>query len=691
MKTSTRLSLLGAILGITVCLGSGGVFAQDDASVELKGIEVTPADAKPGDTVTATLTVEPTQGWHVYGSMQNPAEGQPITLILDDAAGLIIAGGAKVPPGKPHDFFGMETYWVEGTFDIVQQLEVPEDAEPGERSVTGAVSYMICNDSVCLPPAQFPVSFAVNVVAAAAGDSGGDGDDGGTSGEVDDDLKVRVTSTPAAAGRGGEVIELTAGITVVDGWHVYGELQNPENGPPIELEVGDASLGFNAEGSTRRPPGEKHEAAGIVTHWVLGSFEIGRSVRIPTGTNPGTYKVSGEVSYISCENKEIDGTCVIEAVPVSYTVTVEPGEARPERSGAVASGNGGGLGDEPVTEQPLWGFILLAIGGGLFALVMPCTYPMIPITMSFFTKQAAERGGNVLPLSLAYGFGIVAIFVAIALIFGTVIITFAVHPITNLIIGIIFVVFALSLFGVFILQPPAFLMNAAGRASNVGGYLGVFLMGTALVVTSFTCTAPFVGLVLSAGATGEGASTARVALGMGVFGLTMAIPFVFLSLVPGKLQQMPRSGEWMNTIKVFLGFVELAAAWKFFSNAELVWQLKILPRELFLLMWAGTFGLAGAFLLGWINLKNESKDGIGPLRMTMGVCTMLFALYCMFGAAGNRLDRIMIAIAPPYTAMADGGETAEKPKLYVENDYGKALEKARREGKQLLVNFTGYT
>src|SRR5262249_32922221 len=139
-------------------------------------------------------------------------------------------------------------------------------------------------------------------------------------------------------------------------------------------------------------------------------------------------------------------------------------------------------------------------------------------------------------------------------------------------------------------------MNVAGTASMKGGYVGVFLMGATLVVTSFTCTAPFVGSLLSVGATGG--STARVALGMAVFGLAMAGPFVLLSLVPGRLKAIPRSGEWMNTLKTFFGFVELAAALKFISNADRVWEWNVFSREVFLLLWGVTFVAAGLYLLG---------------------------------------------------------------------------------------------
>ena len=163
--------------------------------------------------------------------------------------------------------------------------------------------------------------------------------------------------------------------------------------------------------------------------------------------------------------------------------------------------------------------------------------------------------------------------------------------VTNLVIGALFFYFAFVLFGFITLQPPRFLLDVAGKASSTGGYLGVFLMGATLVVTSFTCTAPVVGSLLALGA--QGGDYGRLVLGMAVFGLTMAVPFVFLSLVPGKLQAMPRSGEWMNTLKVFLGFVEVAAALKFISNADMAWRWEWLSRELFLYTWAGVLLMAG--------------------------------------------------------------------------------------------------
>lgn len=353
---------------------------------------------------------------------------------------------------------------------------------------------------------------------------------------------------------------------------------------------------------------------------------------------------------------------------------------------ATQNGNEGESGGSAPEDDGLLAYLLSAIGWGLFTLLMPCTYPMIPITISFFTKQATDKKGSALPLALAYGFGIVAVFIVIGVAFGSVIIPFATHPITNVILGGMFLYFAFVLFGVINLQPPRFLLEAAGKASSMGGYLGVFLMGTTLVVTSFTCTAPFVGTLLAQGA--SGGEVWRIALGMGVFGLTMALPFVALSLVPGKMQSIPRSGEWMNTLKVFLGFVELAAALKFISNVDLVWNWNLISREVFLGAWIVIFVIAAVFLFGLLPGKRAKP---GAIRVVVGILVLSLTGYLGWGMKGGQLDGITTSFVPPYSGGLLLPHLSEKEKTYVADDYDGALEKALASNKMLLVNFTGHT
>jgi thiol:disulfide interchange protein len=202
---------------------------------------------------------------------------------------------------------------------------------------------------------------------------------------------------------------------------------------------------------------------------------------------------------------------------------------------------------------------------------------------------------------------------------------------------------------------------------------------------------------LSAGA--SSGDLGRVALGMAVFGLTMAIPFVFLSLVPDRVKAMPKSGEWMHTLKVTLGFVEVAAALKFLSNVDLVWNWGWLSRELFLFLWMGIFVVAALYLLGLVHLEGESRREISPGRMIAALSFFLFSIYCGYGALGNSLDSVMSALIPPYSnrepgaiSQAEGGAAATaRGHVIVKDDYAAAIAQAKREKKLVLVNFTGFT
>ena len=496
------------------------------------------------------------------------------------------------------------------------------------------------------------------------------------------------------ARREGALVQAAILIDINEGWHLYHtDLGDPEAmGKALSIEMSGAGIEWG-EPRLPQPTREDDEVFGTWAWIHHGTILVRVDGKLSGGGD--AQDVSATLDGLTCEDagglclpfkEELDsaGEGEDEWFVTSNAAPLD-GSARSEHAPRDAA-------PQQAMEVSLGAFLLMAVGWALFTLLMPCTYPMIPITISFFTKQAADRGGRVLPLSLAYGAGIVAIFVAIGIVVGPVIIRFATHPVTNLIIGGLFVVFALSLFGLFDLKPPRFLMSAAGSANARGGYIGVFLMGMTLVVTSFTCTAPFVGSLLSVGAVGGGLG--RLALGMGVFGLTMALPFVALSLVPGKLQSMPRSGEWMHLLKVTLGFVELAAALKFISNADLVWGWGLLSREAFLVLWLGILVMAALFLAGIIRLRGESDEGVSPGRLVASLGFLLFGLYCGYGALGHSLDPIMTAIVPNYSnrlGAGDQGHGTAASHTIIKDDYAGALEQARERGQPLLVNFTGFT
>lgn len=508
------------------------------------------------------------------------------------------------------------------------------------------------------------------------------------------------------AKRVGDEVRVAIEVSIGDGLHIYhekGNLGSPD-APAYATEVTLLGEGFVFE-PVRFPEPHRVEQPELGT-W---TWEHSGVVHFyAKGTGPQdlaalSASVHGQVcDALVCELFDLEleyeeppkGRDVFEG----WDKAMAAKSTTPSPADPGSDGSDGAIAPAPAPrepDQPLGAFLLAAVLGGLFALAMPCTYPMIPITISFFTKQAQTRHSSSFGLSLVYGLGIVAIFVVIGVAASAVIIPFATHPATNLLIGAVFVVFAASLFGAFTLEPPRFLLNAAGGASQIGGVFGVFLMGMTLAVTSFTCTAPFVGTLLAGGAQSGG--VARIALGMATFGATMAVPFMLLSLVPGKLKAMPRSGEWMHTFKVFLGFVELAAALKFISNADVVWDWGFLSRELCLFLWFAIFLAAALYLFGAIRLQGDPAE-VSAWRLTGGVATLLLAVYFLYGALGNRLDSVTTSLAPPYSntlagpveagAAVDSGVAGP---LVVKDDYDTARAEALARGVPLLLNFTGHT
>lgn len=679
--------------------------AQDGTLTVKAAIE--PATAKPGDKVVLVLTAKVSLGWHAYGTSEKT--NIPVDLKAENLklGGLEVDGPPQIPPGDRHTQ-PYESYPLPNEFTVKQPLKVPAGVAAGEVTVTGAFDYQICDANMCLPPDQATFTAKVTIEAAAGGAPAAKPQEPAPRTEtkpglkLESDAKVAITAKfePATV-RAGEHSTLVLTVTMLDKeWHAYGELEKTVENGQTPVSVSDTTDWGDLErvGDAVVPPGEKHEKNGKPTFPLPPVFEVKQTIRVPAKQKPGAIDVDGALIYQICNAVTCD---MATEIGFQAKLAVEAGEARSERTQPPKATPAETKPAKGVDAGTLWALVLACFAGALFALAMPCTYPMIPITFSFFTKQAEKRGGNVMPLALTYGLGIVVMFVFVGVALSEVIIDVANHWVTNSVIGIVFLLFACSLLGWINLQPPRFLQDVATKAGGRGGYLGVFFMGAALVITSFTCTAPIVGSVLLRIVE---LGTLPVVLGMVVFGLTMATPFVMLSLLPGKVKQLPRSGEWMETLKVSLGFVELAATLKFVSMVDIALDWNALPRELFLLLIAAIFGLWAMFLFGMLRKAGSGvNEGVGAGRMATGMIVVLFATYMLFGAMGYKLDFYMTAFAPPYSAplvgakavAAAGANTAGEhvaagAHTIVKDDGDKAVEVAKAEGKLLLYNFTGF-
>lgn len=355
-----------------------------------------------------------------------------------------------------------------------------------------------------------------------------------------------------------------------------------------------------------------------------------------------------------------------------------------------------------VARDGLWSFLWLAIATGAISLLTPCVFPMIPITVSYFTNHAAGNRANALRDALVYALGIIltftAIGVALAVFFGAAgINNFAASPYVNIAIAGIFIAFALSLFGAYELGIPSGVMtkiDSYARGKESSKLVGVLLMGFVFSLTSFTCTAPFVGSLLVLAASGD---WMYPILGMLAFSSVFALPFFILALAPQLVAQLPKSGGWLNSVKVVMGFLEIAAAMKFISNVDLVLHWGIFTREVVLATWVGIALLTTLYLLGVFQLSHDSKlERLGAARVMCALLFISLGFYLLTGLFGAKLGELESFLPYPteqtVSATSSKSGNANHPEAdWIKNDYESALAKAKAENKSVFIDFTGYT
>lgn len=516
--------------------------------------------------------------------------------------------------------------------------------------------------------------------------------------------------------RPGESAQIVVTGKIKDGWHIYAMKQT---GGPIatEITLPDTSV-LKPNGEAIQPPPIEADDPnfGIRVGYHKGATAFALPVQLGAKIE-GAQKVIVNVRWQACN----DTSCAIpETTPVTFTFTPGSGPARPDRTSPItavpeqpeghvagqaapSAGQDGkqaaqlesGEGDvskqvEKARSEGLLAFLRLAVTLGLLSLLTPCVFPMIPITVSYFAKPVSTEGGSNLRGAFAFSIGIISTFTiigfAVTLLFGASgTQDLATNPILNLVIAILFVVFALNLFGVFEIRMPSFLLNRAQSGTRRGGFAGPLFMGVTAAITSMTCTVPFVGTILAL-ATKE---FFYPLMGMIGFSLAFATPFFLLALFPQSLAKLPKSGSWMSSVKVFMGFIEIAAAVKFASNADLVWHLGMLTRPVFVAIWAIVALVAALYLMGWITLPtapNGPKIGIG--RRVLGLAMAGVGGYCLASLNGAPLGEFSAFLPPdPYPGRAATGDQAVK---WVYN-FDAAKQQAASAGRPIFVNFTGYT
>ncbi|MBK3518175.1 protein-disulfide reductase DsbD family protein [Carboxylicivirga marina] len=494
-------------------------------------------------------------------------------------------------------------------------------------------------------------------------------------------------------------VEIICEATIDAGWHVYSS-DLPENtAVPTGIEVEESEAYSILDGIIEEPKATAHfdETFNAELKWFEKKATFKKVIQLK---QEGDVIIKGYIESMICN----DETCMPpEMVDFELTVnTTAPVTAE------VASTESS---DEK--EESYWGIFFLAFGGGLAALLTPCVFPMIPMTVSFFTKQSTSKAAGI-KNAIIYGISIIVIYVilgvAVSAIFGA----SALNELStsvwfNIFFFLLLIIFAISFFGAFEIVMPSSLINFTTKNEDKGGFIGIFFMAFTLALVSFSCTGPIVGALLVKAATG---GYMGPIVGMLGFSLALALPFALFAAFPGYLNSLPKSGGWLNSVKVILGFLELAFAFKFLSVADMTMGWHILEREVFIAIWVAIFGAMGFYLLGKIRLPHDSPmEHIPVSRFLLGILTLAFTIYMIPGLWGAPVNLISgmppskdyaespfgVGDQTPVQGIVSSGEHGGMPEgmhygpqgIPAFDDYDQALAYAKKVNKPLLLDFTG--
>ncbi len=508
------------------------------------------------------------------------------------------------------------------------------------------------------------------------------------------------------------IYELSFTAQIEQGWYIYAQ-DIAKNGPiPTSIEFQENQhVQFLQEKLTEKSNNVK-EGHDQFYDMPIKKFSSQVVYSTQVKTNVDTVKLAGTVGFMTCNDHQclppdyidfefdLKGNQsfkleLIEATPLSPN---DLNQHAKHSISAVDIDNPINNCGEEKQSKGIWSIFILGFLGGLLALLTPCVFPMIPLTVSYFTKGSGNRSKGIFRAVL-YGFFIFLIYLLFSLpfhIFDS-IAPDIFHQIStsvylNIAFFIIFVIFALSFFGFFEMTLPSSIANKADAASEIGGMVGIFFMAFTLAIVSFSCTGPILGSLLAGTLSADGGAM-QLTAGMSGFGLALGIPFAIFALFPGMLGSLPKSGGWLNTVKVVLGFVELALAIKFLSNADLVKNWGFLPREIFFALWI-LIGLAlTAYLFGFIKFPHDSPiKKLSFTRIGLGVLSIAFVVYLIPGLTNSKYaNRELLSGFPPplfYSLY----ETVSTCPLNLDcyKDYEQGVAYAKKVNKPILLDFTGW-
>ena len=559
----------------------------------------------------------------------------------------------------------------------------------------------------------------------------------GISAQIKDPVKFKYNINPLPNG----VYEAVLTATIEKNWHIYSKDLPPDSGIPTEMKL-SSKEGIKLIGGVVEV-GKKHdefsEAFGAQIVYFSDLVLFKQKFKLKNPAKPAT--VAAEITYQTCNDRvclapntlefeqKIAATATENTVTETKVETETPIEnavakdsvteitatetavatptstVAPEQKGLKVSSLDF---QNPLTDcgmekqennENFWTYLLLGFFGGLIALLTPCVFPMIPLTVSFFTKGSKDKAKGKRD-AFIYGFFILLIFVLLSVPFhiidgiaGNIFNQISTSVWLNVTFFLIFIFFAGSFFGYYDITLPSSIANKSSKAEDAGGLIGIFFMALTLVIVSFSCTGPILGSLLGSAVTGSANVPMLLTFALAGFGLSWAIVFGLLALFPQALQSLPKSGGWMNTVKVVLGFIELGLALKFLSKADLVSKTFFLKRELFIVLWILiTIGLV-LYLFGKIKFPHDDKkQKISLTRKIFGLLGIGFIVYLIQGLIPAERPKLQMlsGILPPINVSYLHKEEDGILGMHPEHDYFKAIELAKKENKPVLIDFTGY-
>ncbi|MEM9052103.1 MAG: protein-disulfide reductase DsbD domain-containing protein [Bacteroidota bacterium] len=647
-----------------------------------------------------SATIE--DGWHVYAT-ELPSDMGPIptSVTLDESTDFKIMSGAKGGKYKTEydPNFDMDLNY----YDKSAEFRLPiERVSPSEFTVKGYLTFMVCNDEMCLPPEDVDISLAVKGAASSSSTSETSSITPGSIQPISETDVLKPVSWSFSVEDENE-----AGATLVfeaaieKPWHLYSVNIDIDAGGPLPTElVFEEMEGYSLDGKPQElePTTEMDPVFEMEVQYFSNEARFTQKIK---KESKDAITAKGYVNYMVCDESK----CIMEQEEFSFQL--KPGNSE------VSTSTGSVGVNEPTDEgeqRSYWAIFIIAFFSGFAALLTPCVFPMIPMTVSFFTKQSKTRAQGIRN-AITYGISIIVIYVVLGVvvtaIFGASVLSeLSTDPWFNLFFFALLIVFAISFLGAFEITLPNSWISKADSRADKGGLIGIFFMAFVLALVSFSCTGPIVGtLIVEAASIG---GTAPV-IGMLGFSLAIALPFALFAAFPGWMNSLPKSGGWLNSVKVVLGFLELALAFKFLSNADLVLQLHFLEREVFIAIWIVIFGLLTMYLLGKLKLPHDSDLKYIPVsRLLLAVVTGVFTVYMIPGLWGAPL-KLIAAFPPPLqysespmgVGFIGGGSGVSHTEhssdqhvgpqgILVFHDYDKGLAHAKETGKPLMLDFTGH-